>query len=86
MTVKLRTGARAAQAHRLSSHHPAAVGLEHLAREVVGFFGGEEDRAVGDVVHLPEVARLAATPARLWATRWALLHTEYAGPIPYATA
>ncbi len=78
MTVKLRTGARAAQAHRLSSHHPAAVGLEHLA--------GEEDRAVGDVVHLPEVARLAATPARLWATRWALLHTEYAGPIPYATA
>jgi len=29
LTVKLRTGARAAQAHRLSSHHPAAVGLEH---------------------------------------------------------
>jgi len=32
------------------------------------------------------VAQLAATPARLWATRWAPLHTEYAGPIPYATA
>jgi hypothetical protein len=35
---------------------------------------------------LPEVAQLAATPARLWATRWAPLHTEYAGPIPYAIA
>ena len=30
------------------------------------------------------VAQLAATLARLWATRWAPLKVEYAGPIPYA--
>jgi hypothetical protein len=30
------------------------------------------------------VAQLAATLARLWATRWAPLNAEYAGPIPYA--
>ena len=34
-----------------------------------------------DRLHL---AQLAATLARLWATRWAPLRTEYAGPIPYA--
>jgi hypothetical protein len=33
-----------------------------------------------DRLHL---AQLAATLARLWAERWAPLHTEYAGPIPY---
>lgn len=30
------------------------------------------------------VAQLAATLARLWATRWAPLKAEYAGPIPHA--
>ena len=35
-----------------------------------------------DRLHL---AQLGATLARAWATRWAPLHTEYAGPIPYAT-
>jgi len=35
-----------------------------------------------DRLHL---AQLSATLARGWATRWAPLHTEYAGPIPYAT-
>lgn len=34
-----------------------------------------------DRLHL---AQLGATLARAWATRWAPLHTEYAGPIPYA--
>jgi DinB superfamily len=34
-----------------------------------------------DRLHL---AQLAATLARVWATHWAPLHTEYAGPIPYA--
>jgi len=34
-----------------------------------------------DRLHL---AQLAATLARTWATRWAPLHTEYAGPIPHA--
>ena len=29
------------------------------------------------------LAQLGATLARFWATRWAPLHTEYAGPIPY---
>lgn len=33
-----------------------------------------------DRLHLTQ---LAATLARGWATRWAPLHTEYAGPIPY---
>lgn len=33
-----------------------------------------------DRLHLTQ---LGATLARLWATRWAPLHTEYAGPIPY---
>ena len=33
-----------------------------------------------DRLHL---AQLAATLARGWASRWAPLHTEYAGPIPY---
>jgi len=31
------------------------------------------------------LAQLAATLARLWATRWAPLRTDYAGPIPYST-
>ena len=34
-----------------------------------------------DRLHL---AQLAATLARGWATRWAPLRAEYAGPIPYA--
>ncbi len=34
-----------------------------------------------DRLHL---AQLGATLARVWAVRWAPLHTEYAGPIPYA--
>lgn len=34
-----------------------------------------------DRLHLTQ---LGATLARLWATRWTALHTEYAGPIPYA--
>ena len=34
-----------------------------------------------DRLHL---AQLAATLARVWATRWAPLRAEYAGPIPYA--
>jgi hypothetical protein len=34
-----------------------------------------------DRLHLTQ---LGATLARAWATRWAPLHTEYAGPIPYA--
>ena len=34
-----------------------------------------------DRLHLTQ---LGATLARLWATHWAPLHTEYAGPIPYA--
>ena len=34
-----------------------------------------------DQLHLTQ---LSATLARLWATRWAPLRTEYAGPIPYA--
>jgi hypothetical protein len=36
-----------------------------------------------DRLHLTQ---LAATLARAWATRWAPLHTEYAGTIPYAGA
>jgi hypothetical protein len=36
-----------------------------------------------DRLHLTQ---LAATLARHWAGRWAPLHTEYAGPIPYANA
>ncbi len=36
-----------------------------------------------DRLHLTQ---LAATLARGWATRWAPLHTEYAGPIPYPSA
>ena len=36
-----------------------------------------------DRLHL---AQLSATLARLWATRWAPLHAEYAGPIPYEKA
>jgi hypothetical protein len=30
------------------------------------------------------LAQLSATLARIWADRWAPLHTEYAGEIPYA--
>lgn len=36
-----------------------------------------------DRLHLHQ---LTGTLARLWATRWAPLRTEYAGPIPYAPA
>ena len=49
----------------------ALSGLDLLAAWV------EHDR-----LHL---SQLGATLARSWATRWAPLHTEYAGPIPYAT-
>jgi DinB superfamily len=34
-----------------------------------------------DRIHLNQ---LAATLARIWALRWAPLHSEYAGPIPYS--
>jgi hypothetical protein len=34
-----------------------------------------------DRLHL---AQLASTLARLWATRWAPLRVDYAGPIPHA--
>jgi len=34
-----------------------------------------------DRIHL---AQLGGTLARIWALRWAPLHAEYAGPIPYA--
>jgi DinB family protein len=34
-----------------------------------------------DRLHLTQ---LGATLARIWAARWAPLHSEYAGPIPYA--
>jgi len=36
-----------------------------------------------DRLHLRQ---LAGTLARLWATRWAPLRAEYAGPIPYAAS
>lgn len=36
-----------------------------------------------DRLHLTQ---FAATLARGWATRWAPLHTDYAGPIPYPSA
>jgi hypothetical protein len=36
-----------------------------------------------DRLHL---AQLAATLARLWATRWAPLRADYAGPIPFANS
>jgi len=36
-----------------------------------------------DRLHLTQ---LAATLARGWAARWAPLHAEYAGPIPYPSA
>ena len=36
-----------------------------------------------DRLHL---AQLAATLGHNWATRWAPLHAEYAGPIPYGSA
>src|SRR5438034_608448 len=39
-----------------SGHDPAAVGLEHLSREVVRVLGGQEDRAVGDVLDLAQMA------------------------------
>ncbi|PYN62411.1 MAG: hypothetical protein DMD92_02840 [Candidatus Rokuibacteriota bacterium] len=35
-----------------------------------------------DRLHLHQ---LAGTLARSWASRWAPLHTDYAGPIPYAS-
>ena len=34
-----------------------------------------------DRIHL---AQITATLARIWALRWAPLHSEYAGPIPYS--
>jgi DinB family protein len=67
-------GSTAAARLTASVAHPrtgALSGLDLLAAWV------EHDR-----LHL---AQLAATLARLWATRWVPLHTEYAGPIPYAT-
>ncbi|PYN52549.1 MAG: hypothetical protein DMD94_21915 [Candidatus Rokuibacteriota bacterium] len=54
--------------------HPRAGALSGLDLLVAWV---EHDR-----LHL---AQLAATLARLWATRWAPLRTDYAGPIPYST-
>ena len=55
--------------------HPRTGGLSGL--DIVAAWV-EHDR-----LHLTQ---LGATLARGWATRWAPLHTEYAGPIPYAGA
>jgi hypothetical protein len=48
---------------RSSGHDPAAVGLEHLAGEIVGGLSGEEDCAVGDIFHLSEMAH-GSSPIR----------------------
>jgi len=53
--------------------HPRAGGLSGL--DILAAWV-EHDR-----LHLTQ---LGATLARLWASRWAPLRTEYAGPIPYA--
>ena len=52
--------------------HPRTGGLSGLD---IAAAWVEHDR-----LHLTQ---LSATLARIWATRWAPLHTEYAGPIPY---
>lgn len=49
----------------------------------LGSLSGEDILAAWvahDRIHLTQ---LAATLARIWALRWAPLHSEYAGPIPY---
>lgn len=55
--------------------HPRSGGLSGL--DILAAWV-EHDR-----LHLTQ---LAATLARLWATRWVPLQTDYAGPIPYAPA
>ena len=49
----------------------------------LGSLSGEDILAAWvahDRIHLTQ---LAGTLARIWALRWAPLHSEYAGPIPY---
>jgi len=66
----------------------ASITPEHLSKALpqrrLGQLSGL-DLVVAWVAHdRLHVAQLAATLARLWATRWAPLKAEYAGPIPYS--
>jgi hypothetical protein len=65
----------------------ARVDPEHLRRAVehprAGSLSGLDILAAWAAHDRLHLAQLAATLARNWATRWAPLRSEYAGPIPY---
>jgi len=76
---------RAASLGSLASIEPARL-TATVARRRTGGLSGLDILAAWvehDRLHL---IQLAATLARGWAARWAPLHTEYAGPIPYPSA
>ena len=73
---------RQASLDLLASVSPKA--LEGARLSHIGSLSGQDILAAWvahDRIHLTQ---LAATLARIWALRWAPLHSEYAGPIPYS--
>jgi len=84
---------------RRAANHKFVGGFAHSTLGVApsGLFRAVEHRRLGYLSSLdilvawvehdrPHLAQLAATLARNWATHWAPLHAEYAGPIPYGGA
>jgi len=76
---------RAASLGSLAAIEPARLTATVAHRRTGGLSGLDMLAAwvEHDRLHLTQ---LAATLARGWAAHWAPLHTEYAGPIPYASA
>lgn len=76
---------RAASLGSLAAIEPARLTATVAHRRTGGLSGLDILAAwvEHDRLHLTQ---LAATLARGWAARWAPLHTEYAGPIPYPSA
>ena len=71
-------------AHSTSGIAPLILLVHGIEHHRLGHLSGL-DILVAWVEHdRQHLAQLAATLARSWATRWAPLHAEYAGPIPYA--
>jgi hypothetical protein len=74
---------RQASLDLLASISPKAIEGSRPHKRL-GSLSGEDILAawvVHDRIHL---SQLAAALARTWALRWAPLHAEYAGPIPYS--
>jgi hypothetical protein len=60
--------------------------LRAVEHRRLGYLSGLDILAAWVEHDRQHLAQLAATLAHNWATRWAPLRTEYAGPLPYSSA